>query len=91
MCPPVDPGGRGNRSGSQVELPARRLVALGDTREAVGAVYVAGRRILPGRYEPAGQARRIVALEAMFMLGFGPRLPQALSALDQLFTKTMRS
>jgi iron complex transport system substrate-binding protein len=46
---------------------------------------------LPGLAQtPAGQKRRIVALEAMFMLGFGPRLPQALSAMDQLFTKTMQ-
>lgn len=46
---------------------------------------------LPGlAHTPAGQKRRIVALEAMFMLGFGPRLPQALSALDQVFTKAMQ-
>lgn len=46
---------------------------------------------LPGlAHTPAGQKRRIVALEAMFMLGFGPRLPQALAALDQVFTKTMQ-
>lgn len=30
---------------------------------------------------PAGRARQVVALEALFLLGFGPRLPQALSAL----------
>lgn len=46
---------------------------------------------LPGLAQtPAGQKRRIVALEAMFMLGFGPRLPQALSALDQTFIKAMQ-
>lgn len=45
---------------------------------------------LPGLAQtPAGQHRRIVALEAMFMLGFGPRLPQAVAALDQLFSKAM--
>lgn len=45
---------------------------------------------LPGLAQtPAGQHRRIVALEAMFMLGFGPRLPQALTALDQLLNKAM--
>lgn len=46
---------------------------------------------LPGLAQtPAGQKRRIVAQEAMFMLGFGPRLPQALSALDQALTMAMQ-
>jgi iron complex transport system substrate-binding protein len=37
---------------------------------------------LPGlALTPAGRARRVVALDAMFMLGFGPRLPQAVLAL----------
>lgn len=36
---------------------------------------------------PAGQKRRVCALEAMFMLGFGPRLPSALAALDAELTK----
>ena len=46
---------------------------------------------LPGLAQtPAGQKRRIVAQEAMFMLGFGPRLPQALSALDQALTTAMQ-
>lgn len=47
---------------------------------------------LPGLAQTsAGQKRRIVALEAMFMLGFGPRLPQALSALDQVLRNVMQS
>ncbi|HWU65402.1 MAG TPA: hemin ABC transporter substrate-binding protein [Methylophilus sp.] len=47
---------------------------------------------LPGLAQtPAGQKRRIVAFEAMFMLGFGPRLPQALSALDQALSNAMQS
>jgi iron complex transport system substrate-binding protein len=47
---------------------------------------------LPGLAQTsAGQKRRIVALEAMFMLGFGPRLPQALSALDQALRNVMQS
>ncbi|ATE61905.1 heme/hemin ABC transporter substrate-binding protein [Thauera sinica] len=38
---------------------------------------------LPGLSQtPAGAARRVVALEAMFLLGFGPRMPAALDALD---------
>jgi iron complex transport system substrate-binding protein len=32
---------------------------------------------------PAGRARRVVALEALFMLGFGPRLPQAVVQLAE--------
>jgi iron complex transport system substrate-binding protein len=30
---------------------------------------------------PAGRARRVVSFEALFLLGFGPRLPQAVAAL----------
>jgi iron complex transport system substrate-binding protein len=30
---------------------------------------------------PAGRARRVVAQDALFMLGFGPRLPRAVAAL----------
>jgi iron complex transport system substrate-binding protein len=38
---------------------------------------------------PAGRARRVVALDALFMLGFGPRLPQAVVALaNALHTKS---
>lgn len=37
---------------------------------------------LPGLAQtPAGQQRRVVALETMELLGFGPRLPQALTRL----------
>lgn len=39
---------------------------------------------LPGLAQtPAGQAKRVVALEAMELLGFGPRMPQALKTLAQ--------
>ena len=38
---------------------------------------------LPGLAQtPAGQMRRVIALEAMFLLGFGPRIPAAVAALD---------
>lgn len=33
---------------------------------------------------PAGRARRVVALEALLLLGFGPRLPQAVAALGDV-------
>lgn len=43
---------------------------------------------LPGLdHTPAGQRRRIIALEAIFLLGFGPRLPSALVALDDELVK----
>jgi iron complex transport system substrate-binding protein len=45
---------------------------------------------LPGIAQtPAGQKRRVASLEAMFMLGFGPRMPQAVAALDSALTKAM--
>ena len=45
---------------------------------------------LPGLAQtPAGRKHRIVSLEAMLLLGFGPRMPQALSELDAAFAKAM--
>lgn len=39
---------------------------------------------LPGLAQtPAGRARRVVSFEAMALLGFGPRLPQAVAQLAQ--------
>ncbi|WP_323120453.1 heme/hemin ABC transporter substrate-binding protein [Burkholderia alba] len=32
---------------------------------------------------PAGRARRVVSLDALFLLGFGPRLPQAVTTLHR--------
>lgn len=47
---------------------------------------------LPGVAQtPAGQKRRVVSLETMFMLGFGPRMPQAAAALDNALLKVMRT
>lgn len=47
---------------------------------------------LPGLAQsPAGKSRRVIALEAMFLLGFGPRLPAAVSVLDTAIAKAMRS
>ncbi len=40
---------------------------------------------LPGLAQtPAGRSRRVVAMEALLLLGFGPRLPQATAALADL-------
>lgn len=56
--------------------------------EVVGGID--GALKLPGLAQtPAGQKRRIASLEAMFMLGFGPRLPQAVVALDNALVKAM--
>jgi iron complex transport system substrate-binding protein len=32
---------------------------------------------------PAGRAARVVSLDALLLLGFGPRLPAAVTALNQ--------
>ncbi|HLX02927.1 MAG TPA: helical backbone metal receptor [Trinickia sp.] len=38
----------------------------------------------PGFAEtPAGRAQRLVSLDALFLLGFGPRLPEAVAALNR--------
>jgi len=45
---------------------------------------------LPGLAQtPAGRKQRIVSQEAMLLLGFGPRMPQALMELDAAFAKAM--
>ncbi len=46
---------------------------------------------LPGLSQtPAGQQHRIISMEAVWMLGFGTRLPSAISHLDNLITKAMQ-
>lgn len=37
---------------------------------------------------PAGRAKRVVSLDALFMLGFGPRLPQAVARLSEQLHRT---
>ncbi len=52
----------------------------------------AGLLKLPGLDQtPAGRSQRFVSLEAMFLLGFGPRLPAAVAALDAAIVKAMRA
>ncbi len=47
---------------------------------------------LPGvEQTPAGRNRRVISLEAMLLLGFGPRLPSAIGMLDAAITKAMRA
>lgn len=67
---------------AEAALAARPEVLLTTTQglEAVGGV--AGLLALPGLAgTPAGRTRRVVALDALLMLGFGPRLPVALAEL----------
>lgn len=47
---------------------------------------------LPGvEQTPAGRKRRVLSQEAMLMLGFGPRLPTAISQLDSAIIKAMQA
>ena len=38
---------------------------------------------------PAGRHQRVVAMEALWLLGFGPRLPQAVAHLAELCQRAM--
>ncbi|RJG04713.1 hemin ABC transporter substrate-binding protein [Noviherbaspirillum cavernae] len=45
---------------------------------------------LPGIAQtPAGRNKRVIGLDAMYLLGFGPRLPAAVTALDAALTRAM--
>lgn len=58
-----------------IVMPARVHALLGGT---------AGVLALPGIAEtPAGATRRVVALDDQLLVGFGPRLPEAIAALDR--------
>jgi iron complex transport system substrate-binding protein len=60
------------------------------TDQGLRAIGIDSALKLPGLSQtPAGQKRRVIALEAMFMLGFGPRLPSAVAALNAAITKAM--
>jgi len=52
------------------------------TDDAVGGA--AALLASPGfSHTPAGRAKRVVSLDALFLLGFGPRLPAAVTTLNQ--------
>lgn len=63
------------------------------TQQGLDALGGAARALkLPGLDQtPAGHRQRVLALEAMFLLGFGPRLPDAVAALDAELTRVMRA
>lgn len=37
---------------------------------------------------PAGRSRRVVAMDALYLLGFGPRLPEAVADLSERLRKS---
>ena len=58
--------------------------------QAVGGI--GGILAMPGLAQtPAGRARRVVSLEALLLLGFGPRLPQAVQSLAEALHGARRS
>ena len=88
-------GGQGGFSGYKPLTPEAVIASRPDivlvTEQGLKASGgVDGILKLPGLAQtPAGRQHRIVALEAMLLLGFGPRMPQALAELDAAFAKAM--
>jgi iron complex transport system substrate-binding protein len=58
----------------EVVLTTERTVTLSGGREALLALPAVAAT-------PAGRAQRVIAMDALYLLGFGPRLPQALREL----------
>ncbi|HSI48120.1 MAG TPA: ABC transporter substrate-binding protein [Ideonella sp.] len=74
----------------EAAIAAQPDLILATTQGMEAAGGVPGLLRLPGLAEtPAGRAKRVVALEAQFLLGFGPRLPQAVRQLDTAFTEAL--
>jgi iron complex transport system substrate-binding protein len=88
-------GGQGGFSGYKPLTPEAVIAARPDlvlvTDQGLKASGgVDGILKLPGlAHTPAGRKHRIVSLEAMLLLGFGPRMPQALADLDAAFAQAM--
>ena len=88
-------GGQGGFAGYKPLTPEAVIAARPDivlvTEQGLKASGgVDGILKLPGLAQtPAGRKHRIVSLEAMLLLGFGPRMPQALAELDAAFAKAM--
>jgi iron complex transport system substrate-binding protein len=67
-------------------------VVLGTEQGLKAAGGPEGLLKLPGLADtPAGRSQRVVALEAMLLLGFGPRLPLAVRQLDAAFAAVVRA
>lgn len=88
-------GGQGGFAGYKPLTPeaviaARPDVVLVTAQGLKASGGVDGILKLPGLAQtPAGRQHRIVSQEAMLLLGFGPRMPQALAELDAAFAKAM--
>jgi iron complex transport system substrate-binding protein len=68
----------------EAAIAAAPDIILGTEQGLTAAGGVDGLLAAPGlAATPAGRARRVVSLEALFMLGFGPRLPQAVVQLAE--------
>jgi iron complex transport system substrate-binding protein len=78
-----------NAKGYQTLTPEAAIAAAPDvilaTEQGLAAAGGADSLLkVPGlALTPAGRAKRVVALETMELLGFGPRMPQALAKLSQ--------
>ncbi len=88
-------GGQGGFAGYKPLTPeaviaARPDIVLVTDQGLKASGGVDGILKLPGLAQtPAGRKHRTVSLEAMLLLGFGPRMPQALAELDAAFAKAM--
>ena len=73
----------------EAAIAAAPDVILGTDQGLLAAGGIDGLLRLPGLAQtPAGRARRVVSLEALLLIGFGPRLPQAVATLaDGLHAK----
>jgi len=85
----LTPGGSGNFAGYRAMTPEAVVAAAPDVIvtttqgiEAVGGLEKFWQR--PGlELTPAYKRRALVALDALYLIGFGPRLPQAVAELHQ--------
>ena len=88
-------GGQGGFAGYKPLTPeaviaARPDIVLVTDQGLKASGGVDGILKLPGLAQtPTGRKHRTVSLEAMLLLGFGPRMPQALAELDAAFAKAM--
>ena len=75
---------------SAIAAAPQVIIATEQGLEATGGID--GLLRAPGLAQtPAGRARRVIALDALLLLGFGPRLPQAVTVLaDALFASPAR-
>jgi iron complex transport system substrate-binding protein len=89
----VAPGGSANFSGYRPMTPEALVTAAPDVIvtttqgiEAIGGLEKFWQR--PGlELTPAYKRRALVALDALYLIGFGPRLPQAVAELHQAALK----